>query len=70
MAHSPIAIRVYHLGCKNSSGILKWNLQLKFNNFKAREYDYDSLEAKLLGWNKEEIIEEEFPLGIGWLGGV
>lgn len=41
----------------------------KFNNFKAREYDYDSLEKKLLGWDKQdEVIEEELPLGIGWLG--
>lgn len=24
--------------------------ELKFNNFPAREYDYDSLEKKLLGW--------------------
>lgn len=41
----------------------------KFNNFKAREYDYDSLEKKLLGWDKqEEVIEEELPLGISWLG--
>ena len=41
----------------------------KFNNFKAREYDYDSLEKKLLGWDKqEEVIEEDLPLGIGWLG--
>ena len=42
----------------------------KFNNFKAREYDYDSLEKKLLGWDKrEEVIEEEqLPLGIAWLG--
>lgn len=24
---------------------------LKFNNFEAREYDYDSLEKKLLGWD-------------------
>ena len=41
----------------------------KFNNFKAREYDYNSLEKKLLGWDKqEEVIEEELPLGIGWLG--
>lgn len=42
----------------------------KFNNFKAREYDYDSLEKKLLGWDKQEdvIEEEQLPLGIGWLG--
>lgn len=25
-----------------------------FNNFEAREYDYDDLERKLLGWDKEE----------------
>lgn len=42
----------------------------KFNNFKAREYDYDSLEKKLLGWDKQEdvIEEEQLPLGISWLG--
>ena len=42
----------------------------KFNNFKAREYDYDSLEKKLLGWDKQEevIKEEQLPLGIAWLG--
>lgn len=27
---------------------------LKFNNFEAREYDYDSLEKKLLGWDKDD----------------
>ena len=26
----------------------------KFNNFKAREYDYDSLEKKLLGWDVDD----------------
>lgn len=26
----------------------------KFNNFIAREYDYDTLEKRLLGWNKEK----------------
>lgn len=25
--------------------------KLRFNNFKSREYDYDALERKLLGWN-------------------
>lgn len=25
--------------------------ELRFNNFEAREYDYDSLEKSLLGWN-------------------
>lgn len=27
---------------------------LRFNNFEAREYDYDSLEKKLLGWDKDD----------------
>ena len=27
---------------------------MKFNNFKAREYDYDDLEKKLLGWDKDD----------------
>lgn len=27
---------------------------LRFNNFKAREYDYDDLENKLLGWDKDD----------------
>ena len=46
----------------------------KFNNFKAREYDWDSLEAQLLGWDNvveepKEIMEEEgVQLGIDWLG--
>lgn len=45
----------------------------KFNNFKAREYDWDSLEAKLLGWDnveepKETREEEGIQLGIDWLG--
>lgn len=35
-----------------------------FNNFKAREYDWDSLEAKLLGWDREE---EKLSLGIDCL---
>ena len=42
-----------------------------FNNFKAREYDYEKLEKQLLGWyndEPEEVIEEEIPLGIAWLG--
>lgn len=28
--------------------------QLRFNDFEQREYDYDSLEKKLLGWDKED----------------
>lgn len=27
---------------------------MKFNNFEAREYDYDDLEKKLLGWDKDD----------------
>lgn len=27
--------------------------KLRFNNFKGRDYDYDDLEKKLLGWDKE-----------------
>ena len=30
---------------------------MKFNNFEAREYDYDDLEAKLLGWDKEDVAK-------------
>lgn len=28
--------------------------KLRFDNFKGRDYDYDDLENKLLGWDKEE----------------
>lgn len=28
--------------------------ELRFNNFEARQYDYDSLEKKLLGWDTDE----------------
>lgn len=27
---------------------------LRFNNFEAREYDYDSIEKRLLGWDKDK----------------
>ena len=30
------------------------NNNLGFNNFEARSYDYDSLEKKLLGWDKDD----------------
>ncbi|NFA44570.1 helix-turn-helix domain-containing protein [Clostridium botulinum] len=33
--------------------------KLRFNNFEAREYDYDSLEKKLLGWENNSLDEEE-----------
>ena len=26
----------------------------RFNNFEARDYDYDDLENKLLGWDKDD----------------
>lgn len=32
----------------------KNNAGLKFNNFKQREYDYDELEKKLLGWDDND----------------
>lgn len=38
---------------KNNSANSKNEKSLKFNNFKAREYDYDNLEKKLLGWDKD-----------------
>ncbi|MDU7085900.1 MAG: phage replication initiation protein [Clostridium sp.] len=28
--------------------------KLRFNNFKGRDYDYDDLEKKLLGWDQED----------------
>jgi len=37
---------------ENKNEINKVN-PLKFNNFEAREYDYEKLERKLLGWDKE-----------------
>ena len=41
----------------NNKNFIKKNPEvnpLKFNNFEAREYDYDSLEKKLLGWDKDD----------------
>ena len=32
---------------------------MKFNNFEPREYDYDSLEKKLLGWDNTNLEEFE-----------
>jgi hypothetical protein len=37
-----------------------WNSKTKFDNFKPREYDYDSLERKLLGWEDNSESEEEY----------
>ena len=33
--------------------------KLRFDNFKGRDYDYDDLEKKLLGWDYEEEEEQE-----------
>lgn len=32
---------------------------MRFNNFEPREYDYDSLEKKLLGWDNTDLEEIE-----------
>ena len=40
----------------------------KFNNFEPREYDYESLEAQLLGHEEAEIlITDDMPIGIDWM---
>lgn len=48
---------------KNSSSKKNFNNQksnsyekpkLRFNNFKGRDYDYDDLEKKLLGWDNDD----------------
>ena len=38
---------------------LKKETNLRFNDFRQREYDYDNLEMKLLGWDKEKEGNEE-----------
>ncbi|HBJ1650198.1 TPA: phage replisome organizer N-terminal domain-containing protein [Clostridium botulinum] len=38
------------------SRVTKNSSNLKFDNFEARKYDYDSLEKRLLGWEGEEQI--------------
>lgn len=35
------------------TGGTKEKTKLRFDNFKGRDYDYDALEKKLLGWDKE-----------------
>ncbi len=37
---------------RNYEKPIKKAKQLKFNNFKGRDYDYDDLEKKLLGWDQ------------------
>lgn len=44
----PKVINISIAGKENTDGIDAKS----FNNFEAREYDYDDLEAKLLGWDK------------------
>ena len=40
----------------------------KFNNFEGRKYDYESLEAQLLGHEEVEVsIADDMPIGIDWL---
>lgn len=39
---------------KNFNNTPNTKSNLKFNNFKPREYDYDSLEKKLLGWDSDD----------------
>ncbi|NFI56345.1 DnaD domain protein [Clostridium botulinum] len=36
------------------SRVTKNSSNLKFDNFEARKYDYDSLEKRLLGWEGEK----------------
>lgn len=40
----------------------------KFNNFEGRKYDYESLEAQLLGHEEADIsITDDMPIGIDWM---
>ena len=40
----------------------------KFNNFEGRKYDYESLEAQILGHEEAEIsITDDMPIGIDWM---
>ena len=36
------------------TGQFKNQRSLAFNNFKPRDYDYEELEKRLLGWNDDE----------------
>lgn len=52
---------IYELKNENVQNQVQYNNKnknkLRFDNFKGRDYDYDDLEKKLLGWDDE--IEEE-----------
>ncbi len=39
---------------QGTSSYIKEKPPLRFNNFEPREYDYDSLEKKLLGWDNDD----------------
>lgn len=41
-----------------SSKPSKSSNKINFNNFEGREYDYDALEKRLLGWEKSDTIED------------
>lgn len=45
---------IFPIKKENKSNNYKNEKALKFNNFEGREYDYDSLEKKLLGWGNDE----------------
>ncbi|NFO41937.1 helix-turn-helix domain-containing protein [Clostridium botulinum] len=58
-AYTLWAIKNFKKISNNSSAAYEEKAKaLKFNNFEPRKYDYDSLERKLLGWDKLEEEEE------------
>lgn len=47
---------IFELKSKNGQKQVRYSNEkpkLRFNNFKGRDYDYDDLEKKLLGWDEE-----------------
>ncbi len=47
---------LFELKSKNGQKQVQYSNEkpkLRFNNFKGRDYDYDDLEKKLLGWDEE-----------------
>lgn len=67
-------IRTYAIASINKgftgSNLVNGINAMKFNNFEPREYDYDSLEKKLLGWdntNLEEVEEIQESTGYDFL---
>lgn len=48
---------IYELKNENGQKKVQYSNEkpkLRFNNFKGRDYDYDDLEKKLLGWDQED----------------